>query len=264
MKRNLIALFVILLACGTSFAYTSYDLVPEGTSPQGGGGGLFDLPAPSAVTYYNTEGDFLAAAGAVVNESFTNSSAEPGGVCSALAPLNSATNDGCFAAGAVLDGFSLMPLTGDYVVLGSNFFAGQTVPAVGPNTFTDSMDLSFSPASAAIGFLVFGDLVGPLNVDIAIYDGGGALLDTVTVTGTVGGTFIGMVSDDPIGLLEFRAIEADGGELIGNMYFGGGGGDGGGDGGDGAVPATSTWGVILLIALFMGISLFYLRRRSNA
>jgi hypothetical protein len=35
-------------------------------------------------------------------------------------------------------------------------------------------------------------------------------------------------------------------------------GDGGG------VPATSTWGVILLIALFLGVSLYYIRRRSTA
>lgn len=41
-------------------------------------------------------------------------------------------------------------------------------------------------------------------------------------------------------------------------------GDMGGDGGDGGVPATSTWGVMLLIALFLGVSLFYLRRRSTA
>jgi hypothetical protein len=41
------------------------------------------------------------------------------------------------------------------------------------------------------------------------------------------------------------------------------GGDGGGDGGGGGVPATSTWGVILLIALFMTVSLFYLRKRGS-
>ena len=40
-------------------------------------------------------------------------------------------------------------------------------------------------------------------------------------------------------------------------------GDGGGDGGGGGVPATSTWGVILLIALFMTVSLFYLRKRGS-
>jgi hypothetical protein len=41
-----------------------------------------------------------------------------------------------------------------------------------------------------------------------------------------------------------------------------GNGDGGsGDGG--GVPATSTWGVILLIALFMTVSLFYLRKRGS-
>jgi hypothetical protein len=40
----------------------------------------------------------------------------------------------------------------------------------------------------------------------------------------------------------------------------------GGDGGDGGTgtPATSTWGVIALIALFMGVSLFYLRKRGSA
>jgi hypothetical protein len=42
-----------------------------------------------------------------------------------------------------------------------------------------------------------------------------------------------------------------------------GGGDGGGGDG-GGVPATSTWGVILLIALFMTVSLFYLRKRGGA
>ena len=37
----------------------------------------------------------------------------------------------------------------------------------------------------------------------------------------------------------------------------------GGDGGGGGVPATSTWGVILLVALFMTVSLFYLRKRGS-
>ena len=39
---------------------------------------------------------------------------------------------------------------------------------------------------------------------------------------------------------------------------------GGGDDGGGDVPATSTWGVIVLMALFMGVSLYFLRRRSSA
>jgi len=42
-----------------------------------------------------------------------------------------------------------------------------------------------------------------------------------------------------------------------------GGGDGGsGDGGGGAVPATNTWGVIALAAIFLGLSVFYLRKRT--
>ena len=38
---------------------------------------------------------------------------------------------------------------------------------------------------------------------------------------------------------------------------------GGGDGGPGT-PATSTWGVIAMIVLFLGSSLFFLRRRATA
>jgi len=45
---------------------------------------------------------------------------------------------------------------------------------------------------------------------------------------------------------------------------GGDGGDGGGGDDGGGVPATTTWGVIVLIALFLGITLFYMRRRAKA
>jgi hypothetical protein len=55
---------------------------------------------------------------------------------------------------------------------------------------------------------------------------------------------------------------------VDTMQVDSGAGDGGGDGGTpddgGDVPATTTWGVIILIALFLGITLFYLRRRSSA
>ncbi len=37
-----------------------------------------------------------------------------------------------------------------------------------------------------------------------------------------------------------------------------------GGGGEPPVPATSTWGVIALMALFLGVSLYFLRRRSSA
>jgi hypothetical protein len=261
MKRNLFTLFVLLVACGTTFAYTNFSEVPPGTAPTGGESHAFTAPAPSAVTFYDNEADFLAAAGAVVNESFSNSTAEPGGVCAGdTGVLNSATNDGCFSAGDVIDGFSILALTGVYVTLGTDFL-GNPIPVVGPNTFTDDMDLTFDPPSNAVAFQLVGDLVGPVNCDIAIFGEGGVFLDSINVSGSLSGTFVGMTSPDAITLLEFRD-PAGGGELIGNLYFGGGGD--GGDGGGGAVPATNTWGVILLIALFMGISLFYLRRRAKA
>jgi hypothetical protein len=36
----------------------------------------------------------------------------------------------------------------------------------------------------------------------------------------------------------------------------------GGDGGGAVVPATSAWSVIVLTALLLGVSLFYLRKRT--
>lgn len=42
-----------------------------------------------------------------------------------------------------------------------------------------------------------------------------------------------------------------------------GGGTGTTTGGGTGTPATSTWGVMLLIALFMGVSLFFLRKRGE-
>jgi hypothetical protein len=247
---------VVLLASGAAFAST-YIAVPQGTQP-GANNGPFNPPAPGAITYYNDEATFLANAGSVVNEDFLNSSAEPGGVCSGPSPLNSATNDACFSTGAVIDGFSVFGVPGDYVVLGTNFL-GNPIPAVGPNTFVDDGEIQFDPPTFAVAFDLFAPL-DPVNATIDIYGEGDVLLDSIVASGSVGGTFIGMVSTDLITRIT-TSDPSGAGELYGNLWFDGGGGDGGDGGG---VPATSTWGVILLIALFMGVSLFYLRRRANA
>ena len=262
MKRNLIALFVVLLVCGAaSAASTTYLDVPGDTPPSGDTAAPFNVPAPSAVTFYDDEAAFLADAGAVVNEPFVNTTAEPGGVCGGtLNILNSETSDACVSPGDMIEGFSLIAdaASAGYVVVGTGFL-GAPAPMAGPNTFTSGMDIDFDPPTNSIGFDLYG-LLGAVDVDITLFDSGGALIDTVNVPSDLAGQFVGMVSDDAIAKLTFVA-PADQGELIGNLYFGG---SGTGDGGGGAVPATNTWGVILLIALFMGISIFYLRRRANA
>ena len=85
------------------------------------------------------------------------------------------------------------------------------------------------------------------------------------------------MSETGTGRFAFRYYIHDSGPTgINSNYIGvdtwqldSGGGDGGApddggadDGGD--VPATTTWGVIVLIALLLGITLFYLRRRARA
>ena len=75
--------------------------------------------------------------------------------------------------------------------------------------------------------------------------------------------FRGFVSDIPILSLSVDALDdiESSWAIVDHLYVGGvdlSGGDGGA-----VVPATSTWGVILLIALFMTVSLFYLRKRGS-
>jgi hypothetical protein len=105
------------------------------------------------------------------------------------------------------------------------------------------------------------------------------LLEYINENETLGGypedwtQFVHSISESGQGCLAFRYYIHDSGPTgVNSNYIGvdtwqvsstGGGDDGGTDDG-GGVPATTTWGVIVLIALFLGITLFYMRRRAKA
>lgn len=181
-----------------------------------------------AVTPYTDRGDFQAAyTGTLIAEDFAGG---PGaGSITPCGPLVSSAGDGCFPAGELVDGFNLTASSGlDVIYIGSGAI-GNTSTLMGANTFADFSLINFTPDGAyAVGIDLWVD--GVSNGDVRVYDTGGALLDTFTVTNTPSTeNFFGIISDDPIGRIEIQA-EADAGELFGNMEFGvdplGGGGGG--------------------------------------
>jgi hypothetical protein len=259
-KRFMAVAMVLMLATGVSFAYTDFVNVPPTTAPlQTDGIPDVNASPTGGLTFYTDEAAFLADAGAVTSEDFSCTTAEPGGVCSGPTPMNSSTNDGCFNA-CLAEGFEGIALgVGDYAAAGTGFL-GLLFPVAGPNTFTDEWDYNFDPAASAVGFTVIGDLINNVDVDLTYLDSRGGTLGAATVHGVLAGTFIGAISGgSAIASVEVREQVDGSADLFGGLHFSGGGG-----GDPPGTPASSTWGMIALIAMIMAGSLFYMRRRAEA
>ncbi|RFN60117.1 T9SS C-terminal target domain-containing protein [Marixanthomonas ophiurae] len=186
---------------------------------------------PSAVIAYSDrtvfEGDY---SGTLVNEDFAGG---PGATAIQLCgDIVSSDGGGCFPAGELEDGFNITasndgPDNG-VIYIGAGAI-GNTSTLMGANSFADFTLLNFAPDGAyAIGADLFVDSVS--NAEIRVYDTAGVLVETFTITNTPNTeNFVGIISDDPIGHVEYEA-EADAGELFGNFVFGtdanGGGGGG--------------------------------------
>jgi hypothetical protein len=185
--------------------------------------------SPTAIVTYTDRTAFEAAySGTLVNEDFSGG---PGaGTILACGPIMSSAGDGCFPAGELEDGFNVTASSGgDTIYIGAGAI-GNTSTLVGANTFADFTLLNFAPDGAyAVGADLFVDTAN--DADIRVYDTGGILMDTFTVTNTPNTeNFFGFISDDPIGHIEYQAA-TDSGELFGNLAFGtdangGGGGSG--------------------------------------
>ena len=201
--------------------------------------------ASAATVVYETEADFLAAIGSspFLLEDFDGltygSYQEPtwdlgpengfSGVVSALQGLWSG------------DGNMSTNNAGDTIDVDFQF-SENSVLFVGGEFFASDID----------GFYI------PGEVTLTLSDGTIEVYDPPAAT-----EFRGFVSDQPILSMSIDASDADGVSRWSTMDHFYAGGEAGGDGGGGGVPATSTWGVILLIALFMTVSLFYLRKRGS-
>jgi len=155
----------------------------------------------------------------------------------------------CFGAGTLLPGViynasgTVQP---NMALLGANFAGlGNTTRLLGPNFFSDTLNVSFSSTNA-VGFDVFpGPTAG--NVNVTVYDAMDGQLGTFIVAAPIAGAFFGVISDaGPIGRINISSQTATPGELIDNMSF------------DVAIPEPAS---ILLTAVALAL---FATRRSRA
>ncbi len=260
IRRILVLAMVFCLASGLSLAFNNFGEVPPNTEPYSTDRPPWQPPpAPQGgCTFFTIEAEYTDHCGTLKSEDMSSSTAEPGGVCSGLSPLNSGTNDGCFN-GTFNEGIEFTAVgIGEYAAVGTGFL-GVGKPAVGPNFFTDEANWAFDPAVECVGFCLIGDLINPVTVDCS-YNSGGGVVGVATISGSLQGVFIGaqcLGGIDSVDCVEQVDGSAD---LYGAFLFG----DKEGPGPPPGVPASSNWGMIALLGLLLVGSLFFMRRRAEA
>ena len=121
IRRILVLAMVCCLASGMSFAYTNFGEVPANTEPYSTDQPPWQPPpAPNGgCTFFTLESEFTDHCGVLKSEDFSSSTAEPGGVCSGISPLDSNTNDGCFN-GTLNEGITFLAIgIGEYAAVGT-------------------------------------------------------------------------------------------------------------------------------------------------
>ena len=105
------------------------------------------------LTIYTDRTVFNTAHPGIPLETFSGTSLPPNSVVGCAGPFNNATNNACFAPGAIRPGISvaITPPGGDLVVLTPPFF-GVPCVSVGPSAFADAGELQFNPPVEAVGF----------------------------------------------------------------------------------------------------------------
>ena len=206
-------------AAGSSWSQMQPQAVPNA-------GRTASIGAPTGgLQSFADQASFDAAVGdtsGLSSESFDNGLTDPGAVGTCNEPVNSESNDACFAPGDLVAGFSMTSSSGGgIVVLGGGFLGGgQPSPVIGANTFTDSTNVAFDPPVTAIAASYF-DGVAAGEITFEAFDGDGNSLGTATAQppGTDTGVFLGVTSGTPIASITFTAAN-DGGELFDDLQFG--------------------------------------------
>ena len=132
----------------------------------------------------------------------------------------SSAGSACYPAGEIQPGFVItasLTTSGGVVALGTGF-AGNTSDAVGANFFAEFTVITFTdPNVRAAGMDILN--VGSTDTEFRVYDAGGILTDTFTLTNPAGSeNFFGVITDTPIGRIEIEGAAAAG-ELVENLEF---------------------------------------------
>jgi len=172
------------------------------------------------VTIFTDRPTFDAAAPGLTLEDFEASLVGDGGVVSCTGPVDSTTNNECFAPGGIEPGISFGAVgLGDIAVVGDGFL-GASTKQLGPNFFADDLDIMLSVVGGAnaIGMDIFA-IIGSGDLDIDVF-GAGGLLGSMTLTFLEGDTqFIGFIANEAITQVLLDGPD-DLADLIDNVAFG--------------------------------------------
>lgn len=181
---------------------------------------LLSLPTQAGVIFFTDWASFTAAAPGLPVEDFEEGNIGAGAMSTCPSPLDSTTNNACFAAGSILAGiqFASSGHPTDGLGLTDAGLPGVASKAIFVNYYADTLIISLTSPANAIGFDAF-NYSGP-QLTIQVLDSTGALLGSTTIpVGYWETTFFGVISDSgPIG-----SIELDGSgtaEGVDNVAFG--------------------------------------------
>jgi hypothetical protein len=265
MVRTTLAAAILVLSATAATAQDNYQDWATAGSPT-----LPGVPSSAApdnvrgtATVFTDRVAFDAAAGVLPLEDFDGGATAPGAVNTCSEPVSSASNDVCFAPGDLIDGFQITSSSGGGIVVLGDGFLPQPSAVVGANTFGDITSVAFTEADVnAVALDAYSGSGGSLDVEIRVFDSGGVLADTVTVTTSANNVseFFGILAPGPISRVEIEAL-GGGGELIDNLAFGAGGVVLPPE--SVPVPALSTVGLIIAAMMLLLLAGFVLRARSN-
>ncbi len=160
--------------------------------------GLEENCSGSTVTYE----DFLGGPTEILNCGLTISNA----------------GDGCYDPGELEIGFQISASNGSDTVSIPAGALGNADPLAGAITFAEYTIIEFTPSVYAIAMDLWENNF-PLT-DIRVFGETGDLIETIQWDVPINTqVFLGMIADVPISKIEIQG-EQDGGELIGNLYFG--------------------------------------------
>ena len=182
----------------SSGAWTDGNLLPTASAP------VSQLPQTntSAAQFFTNRATFKAECpGQRDAEWFEGSLLPANSVGVVLGSLNTSTNDPNYPAGAIKPGISLRGVGNDQIAVLTVGFLGVPSTDVGPNFFTDNLEITFGHDRVnAVGFDLLDPLFGPSAVTITVFALDGALIaTTAAVTGTSAPTFLGVRTAKAIG-----------------------------------------------------------------
>lgn len=212
--------------------------------------------------FYTEAAEFNQECPVLAFEDFEDTDVPPNSTVGCPEPMNSQSNDLCYAAGALIPGFSITTRNavtpGSEIVLATPPFMGLTNVAVGANTVNDDTIITFTDTVNSAGLLLVGAL-GATTVEVEVYGINNTFLGSIFVDALdPNGTFIGVQATqgiiERIELIENGASNA---ELMYDLSFGlcnfsttr-------------AIPTLSEWGLIAMVGIIGIVGLIAIRKRA--